>query len=70
MLLEKGSYKHTINLFLGELLTLSPYKGDDIPVLIDIGDDLGFHGLYAAKLGYKTWINEPNERNRMQVFVR
>jgi hypothetical protein len=65
---QNGAYKSNINLFLGELLKISPFKGNDTPVLIEIGDYFGYQGLYAAKLGYKTWVNEQNKRNLVQVI--
>ena len=50
-----------------ELLELSSFRGNDTPILIDIGDPDGLHGIYASKIGYKTWIKEEDETNLMQV---
>ena len=64
----KETIKTNINLFLNELLELPSLKGNDTPILIDIGDQCGFHGIYASKIGYKTWIKEEDETNLMQVL--
>ena len=36
-------------------------------VVLDVGANLGIHGLYAAKLGYRVWAIEPQERNLIKV---
>ena len=65
---EKTTQKNT-NLFLNELVNLSPFETNtnDTPIFIDIGDHHGYHGIYAATIGYKTWIKEEEEINLMQV---
>ena len=36
-------------------------------LFVDVGANLGIHGLYAAKLGYRVWAVEPQERNLIKV---
>ena len=36
-------------------------------LVLDIGANLGIHGLYAAKLGHRVWAVEPQERNLIKV---
>ena len=38
-------------------------------LVIDVGANLGVHGLYAAKLGYRVWAVEPQERNLIKVSI-
>ena len=39
-------------------------------LVLDIGANLGIHGLYAAKLGYRVWAVEPQETNLIKVRIR
>ena len=45
---------------------LQDHANEDTLVL-DVGANLGIHGLYAAKLGYQVWAVEPQERNIIKV---
>ena len=38
-------------------------------LVLDIGANLGIHGLYAAKLGYRVWAVEPQEKNLIKVSI-
>ena len=38
-------------------------------LVLDIGANLGIHGLYAAKLGHRVWAVEPQERNLIRVSI-
>ena len=38
-------------------------------LVLDIGANLGIHGLYAAKLGHRVWAVEPQERNLIKVSI-
>ena len=38
-------------------------------LFLDIGANLGIHGLYAAKLGHRVWAVEPQERNLIRVSI-
>ena len=38
-------------------------------LVLDIGANLGIHGLYAAKQGYRVWAVEPQERNLIKVSI-
>ena len=44
------------------------HANNDVLVL-DIGANLGIHGLYAANLGYRVWAVEPQERNLIKVNI-
>ena len=37
------------------------------PLFLDVGANLGFHALYAAKLTNKVWAVEPQELNLNKV---
>ena len=38
-------------------------------LVLDIGANLGIHCLYAAKLGYRVWAVEPQEKNLIKVGI-
>ena len=38
-------------------------------IVLDAGANFGIHGLYAAKLGYRVWAVEPQERNLIKVLT-
>ena len=40
---------------------------DKTTLFLDIGANLGIHGLYAAKLGFRVWAVEPQESNLLKV---
>ena len=40
---------------------------DKRTLVLDIGANLGIHGLYAAKMGFKVWAVEPQQRNLIKV---
>ena len=40
---------------------------DLVALVLDVGANKGIHGLYAAKLGYRVWAIEPQERNLIKV---
>ena len=65
----RDTINSNINLFLNELLELSSFDSNDTPIFIDFGDKYGFHGIYASKIGYKTWMKEEDESNLMQVLL-
>ena len=63
------NYDTILSSFLGEILTeTSTNSKGNKAVLLDIGENLGLRGLYAAKLGYRTWIIDPNEENFVKVI--
>ena len=43
---------------------------DKTTLFLDIGANLGIHGLYAAKLGFRVWAVEPQESNLIKVGFR
>ena len=45
---------------------LSKYTNPDA-LFLDIGANLGIHGLYMARLGYRVWAIEPQENNLIKV---
>ena len=51
-----------------ELLKIWP-GGDDTgeTIVLDVGAQLGIHGLFAAKLGHRVWAVEPQEVNLAKV---
>ena len=67
-ILVNTNYDTILSSFLGEILTeTSTNSKGNKAVLVDIGENLGRHGLYAAKLGYRTWITNPDEANIVKV---
>ena len=46
---------------------LSKYANPDA-LFLDIGANLGIHGLYMARLGYRVWAIEPQEKNLIKVY--
>ena len=67
-ILENTDYDTILGSFLGEILTQTSINSkNNKAVLLDIGKHLGLHGLYAAKLGYRTWIVEPEEEHIVKV---
>ena len=44
--------------------------GDRKTVFLDIGANLGIHGLYAAKMGYRVWAVEPQKNNLLKVQIK
>ena len=63
------NYDTILSSFLGEILTeTSTNSKGNKAVLLDIGENLGLHGLYVAKLGYRTWIINPEETNIVKVI--
>ena len=47
---------------------LSKYTNPDA-LFLDVGANLGIHGLYVAKLGYRVWAIEPQEKNLIKVKI-
>ena len=64
-ILEEGMWEEGISITIRDIL--SKHSNQDILVL-DVGANLGIHGLYAAKLGYRVWAVEPQEKNLIKVF--
>ena len=40
---------------------------DKSTLFLDIGANLGIHALYAAKLGFRVWVVEPQQLNLLKV---
>ena len=64
-ILKSGIWEKEISdLIKGMLLH---YDQQDI-IFLDVGANLGFHSLHAAKLGYKVWAVEPQQPNVIKIF--
>ena len=62
--LSSGKWEPGISLTIYDILL----RHADLEALfVDVGANLGIHGLYAAKLGYRVWAVEPQERNLIKV---
>ena len=48
-------------------MLLNKYVNKRTTLFLDIGANLGIHTLYAAKMGFKTWAVEPQQRNLIKV---
>ena len=64
-ILSEGKWEENISLLIKDIL--QPHAKSDV-ILLDIGANLGIHGLYAAKLGYQVWAIEPQQRNLIRMF--
>ena len=64
-ILRTGSWEPHISVLIKSLLQV--HSKSDI-VFVDVGANLGIHGLYAAKLGYKVWAIEPQPDNLVKMF--
>ena len=63
--MEIGQWETGISLIISEIL--SKYTNPDA-IFLDIGANLGIHGLYIARLGYRVWAIEPQEKNLIKVL--
>ena len=63
-ILSSGTWETGISQILGDIL-MNRTNSDTL--VLDIGANLGIHGLYAAKLGHRVWAVEPQERNLIKV---
>ena len=66
-IIENGAFEPKISMLLKHLLSAYFGEGEDKTILLDIGANLGIHGLYAAKLGYQVWAVEPQITNLIKV---
>ena len=64
-ILKSGIWEKEISELIKDMLLR--YDPKEI-VFLDVGANLGFHTLYAAKLGYNTWAVEPQQRNAIKIF--
>ena len=62
--MKSGQWETGISLMISEIL--SKYANPDA-LFLDIGANLGIHGLYMARLGYRVWAIEPQENNLIKV---
>ena len=65
-ILSSGTWETGISQILGDIL-MNRTNSDTL--VLDIGANLGIHGLYAAKLGYRVWAVEPQEKNLIKVSI-
>ena len=61
---RSGVWEGGISHLLQKLLSNNQF---DDALFLDVGANLGFHTLYAAKLTNKVWAVEPQERNLNKV---
>ena len=64
-ILDFGMWEPEISLLIKDILIR--YARKDV-IVLDIGANLGIHGLFAAKIGYKVWAIEPQPRNLIRMF--
>ena len=62
--MSSGKWEPGISITISNIL--SKHAKPDTLVL-DVGANLGIHGLYAAQLGHRVWAIEPQERNLIKV---
>ena len=62
--MKKGQWETGISLMLSEILSKN---ANPDALFLDIGANLGIHGLYMARLGYRVWAIEPQENNLIKV---
>ena len=67
---NNGVWEQETSILINEFLTKQFINGGGSKVLfVDIGANLGFHALYAAKLGANVWAVEPQETNLNKVTL-
>ena len=64
-ILKSGIWEKEISELIKDMLLR--FDTRDI-VFVDVGANLGFHSLYAAKLGYNVWAVEPQQRNVIKMY--
>ena len=62
--MQIGQWETGISLMISDIL--SKYANSDA-LFLDVGANLGIHGLYMARLGYRVWAIEPQENNLIKV---
>ena len=65
-ILSNGVWEREISKIIRMLLNRYVNKN---ALLLDIGANLGIHSLYAAKMGFKVWAVEPQQRNLIKVGI-
>ncbi len=48
-------------------MLLNKYVNKRTTLFLDIGANLGIHTLYAARMVFKAWAVEPQQRNLIKV---
>ena len=64
-ILQSGKWEPGISLTIRDILL--NHGNEDILVL-DVGANLGVHGLYVANMGFRVWAVEPQEKNLIKVY--
>ena len=62
--LSSGKWEPGISLTIRDILLRRAHPDT---LVLDIGANLGIHGLYAAQLGHRVWAIEPQERNLIKA---
>ena len=65
---KTGVWEQETSALIKEFIT-KQFNKDGKVLLVDIGANLGFHALYAAKLGANVWAVEPQESNLNKVIL-
>ena len=56
-------------MILREILSIWPNDESSKTLMLDIGANLGIHGLYVANLGFRVWAVEPQVPNLIKVVI-
>ena len=56
-------------MILREILSIWPNDESSKTLMLDIGANLGIHGLYVANLGFRVWAVEPQVPNLIKVRI-
>ena len=56
-------------MILREILSIWPNDESSKTLMLDIGANLGIHGLYVANLGFRVWAVEPQVPNLIKVTI-
>ena len=56
-------------MILREILSIWPSYESGKTLMLDIGANLGIHGLYVANLGFCVWAVEPQVPNLIKVRI-
>jgi hypothetical protein len=63
-ILKSGKWEPGISLTIRDIIS---NHGNKDTLVLDVGANLGVHGLYVANLGFRVWAVEPQERNLIKV---
>ena len=68
-IIKYGSFEQDVSEIIKRILVMSKHFLDGKTLFMDVGANLGIHGLYAAKMGFPVWAVEPQTSNLIRVHI-